>query len=576
MTDATADAAGEESLGDSYINLLDEPSFVDGPDISLRASLGTIGEDDDVGASQKGEKDILETAASDGEPGIDEEEEDVVVEECHLKPSLFSLDVFVHNLEFHRPKTFPASTGAQVVFKFMDFPPVRVVHPAAMSTATAPTAAKNGRPNKAQKETLALNSGKSCLFRSSFADLRARCNAVPLYLLFLLDNETDGETVDHLIGSAAINLSTYVESIEIAGFYRDVPMSNDGYVTGSYQLYNLIGRESATVKVSLRVKNFGVHMLSHFMRLHASSAGKLPVLRQSSSSSAAPSPSRPVHIAPPAAVTSATVSVRSSAELDEGQTTIDTSVGSSMDSIETFGVEDDSLSTNPTSEQWALGQEESIAGLDSPRETDVDRALRLMRPHVMEVGNSFNAVDDEDCAPTSHHKHNLPFEDMLPPAMVYTHVTGIDSEPDEEEPPHIPRGRTAPPGIDSEPDEEEPPHIPRGRTAPPTREALERLRVDEDAEEPTTIPHGSPRRKMAIVKSPARPALARSPHQRRSAPSSKSPMPPSSARPAATGLSPSPRSRRKSSPEKGALSAAERQKRERRLRSLWSAGGPST
>ena len=201
-----------------------------------------------------------------------------------------------------------------------------------------------------------------------------------------------------------------------------------------------------------------------------------------------------------------------------------------------------------------MGQEESIAGLDSPRETDVDRALRLMRPHVMEVGNSFNAVDDEDCAPTSHHKHNLPFEDMLPPAMVYTHVTGIDSEPDEEEPPHIPRGRTA----------------------PPTREALERLRVDEDAEEPTTIPRGSPRRKMALVKSPARPALARSPHQRRSAPSSKSPMPPSSARPAATGLSPSPRSRRKSSPEKGALSAAERQKRERRLRSLWSAGGPST
>ena len=58
MTDATADAAGEESLGDSYINLLDEPSFVDGPDISLRASLGTIGEDDDVGASQKGEKDM--------------------------------------------------------------------------------------------------------------------------------------------------------------------------------------------------------------------------------------------------------------------------------------------------------------------------------------------------------------------------------------------------------------------------------------------------------------------------------------------------------------------------------------
>ena len=63
-----------------------------------------------------------------------------------------------------------------------------------------------------------------------------------------------------------MNIYQYIDSIESG--YLNIPLKNDGYVTGTYAMYSLIGHETSKITISLRVKDFGVHMLNHFMCIH--------------------------------------------------------------------------------------------------------------------------------------------------------------------------------------------------------------------------------------------------------------------------------------------------------------------
>ena len=41
----------------------------------------------------------------------------------NLKDTLFSLDLFIHEIEYEKPESFP-DAELRLIFKFLDFPPV--------------------------------------------------------------------------------------------------------------------------------------------------------------------------------------------------------------------------------------------------------------------------------------------------------------------------------------------------------------------------------------------------------------------------------------------------------------------
>ena len=123
-------------------------------------------------------------------------------------------------------------------------------------------------------------------------------------------------------------------------------LKNDGYVTGTYAMYSLIGHETSKVTISLRVKDFGVHMLNHFMCIHDGRRHQPnTMIENQTSHSKAATPSR--HI------------VRVSSSLDSSgrrasrQSQVSSTIAGEDDSNE-FEVEDRNTSTNPTSEQWEM------------------------------------------------------------------------------------------------------------------------------------------------------------------------------------------------------------------------------
>jgi hypothetical protein len=556
MSEPGIDGNDPSGLADSFIILIDEPSF-EVEDSFVRTSQLS----ESLNASNLPQP----TAGQPGkeaEGGEEEGEGEDVYSEVHLKPTLFSIDLFVHDIKYKRPASFP-KTGLQVVFKFMDFPPVR------MSKALEELEIESGEglegADGAGGSNVALDQGKSCLFRSSYADLKSRVNVVPLYVMLLLDNAGNddagnSEKVDHFVGSAAVDLSSYVESIE--GGHLNVPIANDGYVTGLYRLYNLVGREAAQVKISLRVKNFGVHMLSHFMRVHGKTG--LPSVPTAD----AASPSRPVHLSPPVKKPEPIAVASYKGDDSVMDESLAGAEDTSMDSDETFGIEDDSVSSRPTSEQWALGMDESV---DDPatesRESDIDRALRLMKPRVLEVGNSFG---ESDMLPvTSHHEDQLPsgllVGDALPPAMVYTHI-GPSDDDDEEGPSEPPVDE----GQDS------------GRETAPFR-TKSGLRIGSGKRKPNQRPTSSSKAPSGMVASP-RPTAPPSRGQRGHRVSPRNSIRKlnkgsSAASPRATPVSRNDfAGGKKQGEEEGSeagvkavkLSAADRRKRERQLRAMWS------
>ena len=411
------------TLSESFVKMLDDPSLI-AEDLEENVPPG---EHSETNIPAKGMKPVQPNPP--GNASTKNEGEEVKNIE-NLKETLYSLDLFLHDIAYEKPNSFP-NTNLRVVFKFLDFPPVRIsptIEAQQNEGSAVPQARKEGR----SKLKGVVNIGKSCLFRSSYASLKARCSKVPLYIMLVQEDEGSG--IDHFLGSAAVNIYQYIDSIESG--YLNIPLKNDGYVTGTYAMYSLIGHETSKVTISLRIKDFGVHMLNHFMCIHDGRRHQPnTMIENETSQSKAATPSR--HIVRVSSSLDSSVMLRASR-----QSHVSSTVAGEDDSNE-FEVEDRSVSTNPTSEQWEMGKDEyeevknEQDSIDVPldRDTLVERALSLMRPRPEDVsttrGNAQNVFESSN----SHHSAMLPSGlDMdLPPALVYTHVGPESDEDDEDE-----------------------------------------------------------------------------------------------------------------------------------------------
>ena len=555
------------TLTESFVKMLDEPSFV-----------GGALEEEDKDVSFGAAKGMTSIHSNNIDTTTMDKEGEIVTNLENLKDTLFSLDLFIHEIEYEKPESFP-DAELRLIFKFLDFPPVRIspkivgqkqgnnVNSSSSSSTSSkrPDDSDNNNNNnnnsndnnddddddtyrKDRKKEGKVNLGKSCLFRSSYATLKARCSQVPLYIMLVLeDSTTSGSGVDHFIGSAAVNIFQYVDSIESG--YLNIPLKNDGYVTGTYALYSLIGHKTSTVTISLRVKDFGIHMLNHFMGIHE--------LKQQTQTTAPPtskaiSPSRPVvHLSSP----HSSALLRASSQNTQVSTSSlfqSTHGGDTEDDSNEFGVEDGSISTNPTSEQWELGRDEydeltkEQEGNDNntdnnDKDTLVERALSLMKPRPGNVSTSRGEVENTLEPSTSHHSTMLPSglitENELPPALVYTHV-GPDSDAEEDGADNRKNTKIEEPKVVKEvmPSPSQPP-----RQSKPGSSGLKIKSHRPDGNRSTRI---SPRN--------ARNARRLS-GDRRASPSGS---------PSSTSFT---RSKRD-----GRLSAAERRKREKQLKEMWS------
>jgi hypothetical protein len=425
------------TLTESFVKMIDEPSFIGGE--LQEESVNTAAKGMPAVQSNNTDK---STVNNEGE---------IVDNLENLKETLFSLDLFIHEIAYEKPSSFPEAE-LRLIFKFLDFPPVRI-SPTIMQTSPQQndinnnsvddTSSSNNNNNNNNKRAGKVNLGKSCLFRSSYASLKARCSQVPLYMMLVLEDSNSG--IDHFIGSAAVNIYQYVDSIESG--YLNIPLKNDGYVTGAYALYSLIGHETSKVTISLRVKDFGVHMLNHFICMHGKKKGtqQQQAIESTPLSSNAISPSRPiVHLVSPRA---SSVVLRASQNTQASTSSIFKSgqeeEEEDEDESNEFGVEDGSISTNPTSEQWELGKDEysdlmKEGNIDKSKDQDtlVERALSLMQPRAGNISISKGEVENMFQPSTSHHSAMLPSglitENELPPALLYTHI-GPDSDKEEDD-----------------------------------------------------------------------------------------------------------------------------------------------
>ena len=177
------------------------------------------------------------------------------------KAGLFCFEFYVHTIAIDtkqkqqrgglkRPPSRPT-----VAFRFLDFP-------------TQNIEAKNNNKNNKNKNkawNINLDIGKSCLLESTPAELHARCLTTPLYVV-LLDARTAG-TSGRLLGATVIDLADYVRTASIPGVTALPPEAHygaEGYIRSTYSLLSLTGIRIGTVDASLRLRNLGSHMLSHW------------------------------------------------------------------------------------------------------------------------------------------------------------------------------------------------------------------------------------------------------------------------------------------------------------------------
>ena len=519
------------TLSESFVKMLDDPSLV-ADDLEENVAPN---EHSDTNIPAKGMKPVQPNLSGNA-PAKNDGEEVKNVE--NLKETLYSLDLFLHEIAYEKPDSFPDS-NLRVIFKFLDFPPVRISptiekqqNVAGDAGSAVSQASKEGRT----KLKCVVNIGKSCLFRSSYANLKARCSKVPLYIMLMQEDEGSG--VDHFLGSAAVNIYQYIDSIESG--YLNIPLKNDGYVTGTYAMYSLIGHETSKITISLRVKDFGVHMLNHFMCIHDGRRHQLnTMIENQTSHSKAATPSR--HI------------VRVSSSLDSSgmlrasrQSQVSSTIAGEDDSNE-FEVEDRSTSTNPTSEQWEMGKDEyeevknEQDSVDVPvdRDTLVERALYLMKPRPGDVSTTRGKAQDVFESTSSHHSTALPsgLDMELPPALVYTHV-GPESDEDDD-------GNAEPVTKTVKPVVAEVPSLEMG----PLQSGSSGLKIKSKRPSGTRSSRVSPRNAQSI---------------RRLSGDRSSPKNVSTRQ-----VSRSPRQRQDKYSD-GRLSAADRRKREKQLREMWS------
>ena len=106
------------TLSESFVKMLDDPSLVaDDLEENIAPS-----EYNDTNSPAKGMK-AVQPNLSGNAPAKNEGEEVKNVE--NLKETLYSLDFFVHEIAYENPDSFPDS-NLRIIFKFLDFPPVRI------------------------------------------------------------------------------------------------------------------------------------------------------------------------------------------------------------------------------------------------------------------------------------------------------------------------------------------------------------------------------------------------------------------------------------------------------------------
>jgi hypothetical protein len=120
-------------------------------------------------------------------------------------------------------------------------------------------------PPKKAAWSVEIDIGKSCLLESTPAELHARCLATPLYVV-LLDARAAG-TSGRLLGATVIDLADYAYTATTPGVTSLPPEAHygaEGFIRSQYSLLSLTGVRIGGIDASLRLRNLGSHMLSHW------------------------------------------------------------------------------------------------------------------------------------------------------------------------------------------------------------------------------------------------------------------------------------------------------------------------
>ena len=179
------------------------------------------------------------------------------------KAGLFCFELYVHAVHVdsqqqHRSGIKRPPSRPTVAFRFLDFPTQNIEPPRA--TTSTPK-------SKNQKWSVNIDFGKSCLLESTPAEVHARCLSTPLYIV-LLDARTNA---GKLLGATVIDLADYVYTASTPGVTALPPEAHygaEGFIRSTYSLLGLTSVKVGSVDVSLRLRNLGSHMLSHWRSTH--------------------------------------------------------------------------------------------------------------------------------------------------------------------------------------------------------------------------------------------------------------------------------------------------------------------
>ena len=201
------------------------------------------------------------------------------------KAGLFCFELYVHSVEMdapdsrHRKKRGGSGlkrppSRPTVAFRFLDFPTQNVDR---LVRSTEEKNEKGRRySGKSRSWSVDVDFGKSCLLEGTPAGIHSRCQTTPLYVV-LLDSKTPG--IGKLLGATVIDLAGYSKAASKACVTALPPEAHygaEGYIRSEYTLLNLVGGRIGTVELSLRLRNLGSHMLSHWRSTQDQSSVQLP------------------------------------------------------------------------------------------------------------------------------------------------------------------------------------------------------------------------------------------------------------------------------------------------------------
>eukprot|EP00911_Craspedida_sp_UC1_P000442 UC1_evm1s335 len=196
-----------------------------------------------------------------------------VSESTSSDEGIFSLEICVGRLVPLRKEA--KGLLPYLAFRFLDFPELSLSAVSDSAAAELRTAARErGMSDMALRAdltrlcdsngTYVLNKGKSCLFRARLEELRARLEAIPLYIL-LTDGMHEGSGIDErrLIASGGVRLDASARLLAQGAARSSAKGMAVVESLGTHLLVDLMGHAIARVELSCRLFSLGTAALPH-------------------------------------------------------------------------------------------------------------------------------------------------------------------------------------------------------------------------------------------------------------------------------------------------------------------------